>query len=60
ANMAAQPEQQVRQTLPRLIHAHLISEVGPGRYSWNRLVAAFAAEQADLNGSETPNHALRS
>ncbi|MBG7697572.1 winged helix-turn-helix domain-containing protein [Streptomyces sp. MC1] len=42
ANMAAQPEQQVRQTLPRLIHAHLISEVGPGRYNWNQLLTAFA------------------
>ncbi|MER7743621.1 BTAD domain-containing putative transcriptional regulator [Streptomyces sp. NPDC096538] len=46
ANMVPQSEERVRQTLPRLIHAHLVSEVGPGRYSWNQLVAAFAAEQA--------------
>ncbi|MET8648069.1 BTAD domain-containing putative transcriptional regulator [Streptomyces sp. NPDC004675] len=58
ANTAAQPEQRVRQTLPRLIHAHLISEVGPGRYSWNRLVAAFAAEQARPDRPEAPDQAL--
>lgn len=46
AHTAAKPEERVRQTIQRLIHAHLISEVGPGRYSWNRLVSAFAAEQA--------------
>ncbi len=45
ANTVAQPEQRVRQTLPRLIQAHLISEIGPDQYSWNRLVAAYAAEQ---------------
>ncbi|MFJ9729512.1 BTAD domain-containing putative transcriptional regulator [Streptomyces sp. NPDC101209] len=45
AATAAQPEQLVRQTLSRLTQAHLISEVGPGRYTWNRLVAAFASEQ---------------
>ncbi|GGY10467.1 hypothetical protein GCM10010510_65480 [Streptomyces anandii JCM 4720] len=59
ADTAAQPEQRVRQTLPRLIHAHLISEVGPGRYSWNRLVAAFAAEQARLSRPEVPDQSRR-
>ncbi|MGQ4421725.1 BTAD domain-containing putative transcriptional regulator [Streptomyces violaceoruber] len=39
-------EPQIRHALSGLIRSHLISEVGPGRYSWNRLVAAFAAEQA--------------
>ncbi|WP_327419926.1 transcriptional regulator [Streptomyces sp. NBC_01230] len=46
ANMAGQPEQRVRQVLSKLIRTHLITEVGPSRYSWNRLVAAYAAEQA--------------
>lgn len=46
ADLAGRPESRVRQILSRLIRAHLISEVGPGRYSWNRLVAAYAAEQA--------------
>ncbi|MFH8447065.1 BTAD domain-containing putative transcriptional regulator [Streptomyces sp. NPDC018026] len=45
ARLTDQPEHRVRQTLPRLVHAHLIAEVGPGRYSWNPLVAAFAAER---------------
>ncbi len=47
ADTVAQREQWVRQTLSRLIQAHLISEAGPGRYCWNRLVAAFALEQAE-------------
>jgi DNA-binding SARP family transcriptional activator len=46
ADLAGQPECRVRQALSRLIRAHLVSETGPGRYSWNRLVAAYAAEQA--------------
>ncbi|MGW0086703.1 BTAD domain-containing putative transcriptional regulator [Streptomyces sp. NPDC003393] len=57
ANTADRPEQQVRRTLSRLIQEHLISEVGPGRYSWNRLVAAFAAEQAGSDGSEEAGQA---
>ncbi|MEW2424689.1 AfsR/SARP family transcriptional regulator [Streptomyces nigra] len=51
ASMAAQPEQRVRRTLARLIHAHLVSEIVPGRYHWNRLVAAYAAEQAGADRS---------
>ncbi|MFJ4759150.1 BTAD domain-containing putative transcriptional regulator [Streptomyces sp. NPDC088763] len=46
ADLAGRPEKRVRTVLSRLIRAHLVSEVGPGRYSWNRLVAAYAAEQA--------------
>ncbi|MFJ9729375.1 BTAD domain-containing putative transcriptional regulator [Streptomyces sp. NPDC101209] len=54
AHAAAQPEQRVRQTLPRLIQAHLISEIERDKYSWNRLVAAYAAEQAGPNGLRRP------
>jgi hypothetical protein len=46
ADLAGRPECRVRQVLSRLTRAHLVSEIGPGRYSWNRLVAAYAAEQA--------------
>lgn len=46
ADLAKRPEGRVREVLSRLIRAHLVSEVGPGRYSWNRLVAEYAAEQA--------------
>ncbi|MFG2306426.1 BTAD domain-containing putative transcriptional regulator [Actinacidiphila glaucinigra] len=46
ANLAGRPEGRVRQVLSRLTRAHLVSEVGPGRYSWNRLVAAYAVEKA--------------
>ncbi|MEV0210946.1 transcriptional regulator, partial [Streptomyces sp. NPDC050788] len=46
ADLAGRPECRVRKVLSRLVRAHLVSEVGPGRYSWNRLVAAYAAEQA--------------
>ncbi|MEV0186073.1 BTAD domain-containing putative transcriptional regulator [Streptomyces sp. NPDC050625] len=52
ASTAAQSEQRVRQTLMRLIHAHLVSEIVPGRYNWNRLVAAYAAEQAGSDRTE--------
>ncbi|MEW2424678.1 AfsR/SARP family transcriptional regulator [Streptomyces nigra] len=52
ADLAGRPEKRVRKVLSRLIRAHLVSEVGPGRYSWNRLVAAYAAEQA-REGSST-------
>ncbi|WP_411093330.1 BTAD domain-containing putative transcriptional regulator [Streptomyces sp. 049-1] len=45
-------EPQIRHALSGLIRSHLISEVGPGRYSWNRLVAAFAAEQAGQRPAE--------
>ncbi|MFJ8613536.1 BTAD domain-containing putative transcriptional regulator [Streptomyces sp. NPDC093675] len=48
ADLTRQSEQRVRQTLSHLVRAHLVSEIGPGRYSWNSLVAAFAAEQAGL------------
>ncbi len=48
ADMIRQNEQQVRRALAHLVRAHLVSEVGPGRYHWNSLVAAFAAEQADI------------
>ncbi|MGW0150762.1 NB-ARC domain-containing protein, partial [Streptomyces sp. NPDC003333] len=46
ADLAGRSEKRVRKVLARLIRAHLVSEVGPGRYSWNRLVAAYAAERA--------------
>ncbi|MDX3354365.1 BTAD domain-containing putative transcriptional regulator [Streptomyces sp. ME01-24h] len=46
ADLAGRPERRVRQVLSRLTRAHLVSEIGPGRYSWNRLVAAYAVEQA--------------
>ncbi|WP_431964260.1 BTAD domain-containing putative transcriptional regulator [Actinacidiphila sp. bgisy160] len=46
ADLAGRPECRVRQVLSRLTRAHLVSEIGPGRYSWNRLVAAYAVEQA--------------
>ncbi|MFW6690670.1 BTAD domain-containing putative transcriptional regulator [Streptomyces sp. MAR4 CNX-425] len=46
AKLTGRPEPGVRQALSRLARAHLVSEVGPGRYSWNRLVAAYAREQA--------------
>ncbi|MFG3206475.1 BTAD domain-containing putative transcriptional regulator [Streptomyces sp. NPDC048192] len=46
AELAGRPEHQVRQVLSRLTRTHLVSEIGPGRYSWNRLVAAYAVEQA--------------
>jgi hypothetical protein len=46
ADLTRQSEQQVCRGLSHLVRAHLVSEVGPGRYSWNSLVAAFAAEQA--------------
>ncbi|MEV8092667.1 AAA family ATPase, partial [Streptomyces nigra] len=58
ASMAEQPEQRVRQTLARLIHAHLVSEIVPGRYDWNRLVAAYAAEQARTDTDEAPADAV--
>ncbi|MEV0210826.1 transcriptional regulator, partial [Streptomyces sp. NPDC050788] len=50
ADLAGRPECRVRKVLSRLVRAHLVSEVGPGRYSWNRLVAAYAAEQAGQAG----------
>lgn len=46
AELAGRPERQARQVLARLTRTHLVSEIGPGRYSWNRLVAAYAVEQA--------------
>jgi DNA-binding SARP family transcriptional activator len=46
ADLAGRPERRVRQALSRLTRAHLVAEIGPGRYSWNRLVAAYAVEQA--------------
>ncbi|MEU1622053.1 BTAD domain-containing putative transcriptional regulator [Streptomyces sp. NPDC005722] len=46
ADLAGRPEGRVRQVLSRLTRSHLVSEIGPGRYSWNRLVAAYAVEQA--------------
>jgi DNA-binding SARP family transcriptional activator len=46
ADLAGRPEHRVRQVLSRLARTHLVSEVGPGRYTWNRLVAAYAVEQA--------------
>ncbi|EPD63539.1 hypothetical protein HMPREF1211_02666 [Streptomyces sp. HGB0020] len=46
ADLAGRSECRARKVLSRLVRAHLVSEVGPGRYSWNRLVAAYAAEQA--------------
>ncbi|MFB7286741.1 AfsR/SARP family transcriptional regulator [Actinacidiphila glaucinigra] len=46
ADLGGRPEGRVRQVLSRLTRAHLVSEIGPGRYCWNRLVAAYAAEQA--------------
>ncbi|MGW5062674.1 BTAD domain-containing putative transcriptional regulator [Streptomyces sp. NPDC004096] len=49
ANLTKQTEQQVRQNLLHLIRVHLVSEVGPGRYNWNSLVAAFASEQANIS-----------
>ncbi|MGW2338583.1 BTAD domain-containing putative transcriptional regulator [Streptomyces sp. NPDC001685] len=58
ASMSAQSEQRVRQTLTRLIRAHLVSEIVPGRYDWNRLVAAYAAEQAGTDTSEVPATAV--
>jgi hypothetical protein len=48
ANMTRQNEQDIRQALSHLVRVHLVSEVGPGRYNWNSLVAAFAAEQAGI------------
>ncbi|MCI3246585.1 AfsR/SARP family transcriptional regulator, partial [Streptomyces spinosisporus] len=36
ADLAGRSECRVRKVLSRLIRAHLVSEVGPGRYSWNR------------------------
>jgi hypothetical protein len=58
ARTAAQPEQRVRQTLARLIRAHLVSEIVPGKYNWNRLVAAYAAEQAGSGMSEASDQAV--
>ncbi|MFI6567563.1 BTAD domain-containing putative transcriptional regulator [Streptomyces sp. NPDC050534] len=58
ASTAAQSEQRVRQTLSRLIHAHLVSEIVPGKYNWNRLVAAYAAEQAGSGMHEAPDRAV--
>ncbi|MFS4093928.1 BTAD domain-containing putative transcriptional regulator [Streptomyces sp. AF1A] len=46
ADLAGRPERRVRQALSRLTRANLVAEIGPGRYSWNRLVAAYAVEQA--------------
>jgi DNA-binding transcriptional activator of the SARP family len=46
AELAGRPECRVRKVLSSLTRAHLVSEIGPGRYSWNRLVAAYAVEQA--------------
>lgn len=46
AELAGRSECRVRQVLSRLTRTHLVSEIGPGRYSWNRLVAAYAMEQA--------------
>jgi hypothetical protein len=46
ADLAGRPERRVRQVLSRLTRAHLVAEIGPGRYCWNRLVAAYAVEQA--------------
>ncbi|MFE7169826.1 BTAD domain-containing putative transcriptional regulator [Streptomyces sp. NPDC057616] len=57
ARTAAQPEPWVRQTLSRLIRAHLVSEIVPGKYDWNRLVAAYAAEQAGSGMSEASDQA---
>jgi DNA-binding SARP family transcriptional activator len=51
ADLAGRPERRVRQVLSRLTRAHLVSEIGPGRYSWNRLVAAYAVEQAGQGSS---------
>lgn len=58
ARTAAQSERRVRQTLSRLVHAHLVSEIVPGKYNWNRLVAAFAAEQAGSRMSEAGDQAV--
>ncbi|MGW0150773.1 AfsR/SARP family transcriptional regulator, partial [Streptomyces sp. NPDC003333] len=58
ASMAGQPEQRVRRALARLIHTHLVSETAPGSYNWNRLVAAYAAEQAGTDLSEAAVEAV--
>jgi hypothetical protein len=57
ARTVAQPEHWVRQTLSRLIRAHLVSEIVPGTYDWNRLVAAYAAEQAGSGMPEASDQA---
>ncbi|MCZ4602359.1 BTAD domain-containing putative transcriptional regulator [Streptomyces sp. Lzd4kr] len=46
-HLTAHTEQRARRLLSHLTRTHLVCEVGPGRYSWNRLVAAFATELAD-------------
>ncbi|MEU8735508.1 BTAD domain-containing putative transcriptional regulator [Streptomyces tendae] len=57
-NKARQPEQQKDQPPSGLIHAHLVSEVVPGRHNWDRLIATLSAEQPSTADAATSNTSL--
>jgi DNA-binding SARP family transcriptional activator len=57
ASLAAIADAEARRLLAELARAHLIVEHVPGRYALHDLLRAYAAEQADDNGSQA-GHAI--
>jgi tetratricopeptide (TPR) repeat protein len=54
ASLTGHPEHDVRGTLADLTAANLLTELGPGRFSFHDLLRAYAEELAET--SETPAH----
>src|SRR5206468_1732575 len=59
ASLAGVPFGQARTLLAELDRAHLLTEHGPGRYSFHDLLRAYAAEEAHTHEDDDARRAAR-
>jgi tetratricopeptide (TPR) repeat protein len=57
ASLAGLPPDRVRRSLADLMHAHLLTEHTPGRYTVHDLLRAYAAEQAHTHDTDEQRRA---